>query len=368
MLTKAMGLPPHLSTISRKIDFTNLDGWPETDHATAFAGFRDCAMRALQKPYRDTALSPDHDLWVPAYNAALSSPLLESAAAKTFFETYFQPYKMQESGFVTGFYEPEVAASRERTDRFIVALLSKPHDLIKVDNDQRFARQRPDGSIEPFANRQTIETLARQGQYAGKPLAFVEHPVDAFFIHVQGAAKLLLDYGEIMRLTFDGKSGHDFTGPGHILADLREIPRQDVTMQSIRAWFQQNPHRIDEILWQNQSYIFFKERAPTMPNLGPIAAAKVPLRAGYSMAVDRNLHRFGTPIFTHVEGLSLKRLMIAQDTGSAITGAARGDLFMGTGFDAGQKAGVIKNQAEFTLLLPQEAMAPICPKRQSPYE
>lgn len=357
MLTKAMGLPPSRVDVTTKIDFAALSGWTEADHVTAFAGFRDCAAQALIKPYRDTALSPDHQIWLPLYQAAVASPSLGMSAAKTFFETHFQPFTIKQSGFVTGFYEPEVAASRTRSDQYCVPLLSKPDDLVKTTDSQRFARQMPDGTIQPYANRQTIETMARQGHYLGEPLAFVEHGVDAFFIHVQGAARLLLDNGQIMRITFDGKSGHDFTGPGHILANIGEIPRQDVTMQSIRAWLAQNPQRVDEILWQNHSYIFFKEQQPSDPHLGPIAAAKVPLRAGCSLAVDRDLHRFGTPIFTRSDSLNFAQLMIAQETGSAITGIARGDLFMGTGFEAGQKAGIIKNQAEFTLLLPQEAMA-----------
>lgn len=357
MLKKTMGLPPHLADITTKIDFSLISGWLDTDHATAFAGFRDCAEQALRKPYRNTALGPAHHAWLPLYHAALASSPLRGHAAQQFFENNFQPFKIRQSGLATGFYEPEVQASRQKTEKYAIPLLSKPDDLVKTDHDQRFARQMPDGTIQAFNNRRTIERLARLGQYISRPLAFVAHQVDAFFIHVQGAAKLQLAGGEVMRITFDGKSGHDFTGPGHILAGLGAIPRKDVTMQSIRAWFAQNPDRVDEILWQNESYIFFKEISDLNLDSGPIAAAKVPLRAGYSIAVDRDFHRFGTPIFTSVEGMNFKRLMIAQDTGSAITGFARGDLFMGSGFEAGQLAGIIKNQAEFTLLLPREAEA-----------
>ena len=161
-------------------------------------------------------------------------------------------------------------------------------------------------------------------------------------------------------MTYAAKSGQRFSGPGRILADLGEIPLPKVTMQSIRAWFAANPQRIDEILWQNRSYIFFRKAAVDDPALGPIAAAKVPLTPGRSMAVDRLLHTFGTPFFIHApqltafQGKPFCRLMIAQDTGSAIVGPARGDLFAGSGDAAGEIAGVVRNQADFFALLPRK--------------
>ena len=122
-----------------------------------------------------------------------------------------------------------------------------------------------------------------------------QNKVDAFFIHVQGAARLNMTDGTLRRVTYAAKSGQRFTGAGKVLAELGEIPLAQVTMQSIRAWFARNPDRIDEILWQNRSYIFFREAPVDDPALGPIAAAKVPLTPGRSIAVDRLLHTFGTP-------------------------------------------------------------------------
>ena len=162
-----------------------------------------------------------------------------------------------------------------------------------------------------------------------------------------------------MRITYAAKTGHPFTGVGRVLAELGEIPLSDVTMQSIRAWFARNPGRIDEMLWRNRSYIFFREAPVEDPELGPIAAAKVPLTPGRSIAVDRLLHTFGTPFFVDAPGLTafdgrpFRRLMIAQDTGSAIVGAARGDLFAGSGDAAGEIAGVIRHPADFYALLPR---------------
>ena len=187
--------------------------------------------------------------------------------------------------------------------------------------------------------------------------------VDAFFIHVQGAARLVMTDGTVRRITYAAKSGQRFTGPGKILAELGEIPLKSVTMQSIRAWFDAKPHRIDEILQQNRSYIFFREAPVDDPQLGPIAAAKVPLTPGRSVAVDRLLHTFGTPFWidapslTAFDGHGFRRLMIAQDTGSAITGPARGDLFAGSGDAAGEIAGVVNHPADFYALLPKALVA-----------
>ncbi len=212
------------------------------------------------------------------------------------------------------------------------------------------------GTVEYF-DRAAIE----QGALDGKNLeiAWLEDPVDVFFIHVQGAARLIMTDGRLQRVTYAAKSGHRFSGPGQKLVNLGEISQKDVTMQSIRSWFRENPARISEILWQNRSFIFFRDAPVDDPALGPVAAAKVPLSPGRSVAVDRLLHTFGTPFFidaptlTAFDGKPFRRLMIAQDTGSAITGPARGDLFAGSGFAAGEIAGVVRHPADFYALVPK---------------
>ena len=215
------------------------------------------------------------------------------------------------------------------------------------------------GPVEYF-DRGAIERGALAGQ--GLEIAWLVEKVDAFFIHVQGAARLNMTDGRLTRVTYAAKSGQRFTGPGKILSDLGEIPLEKVTMQSIRAWFKAHPERIDEILWQNRSYIFFCEAPVEDAALGPIAAAKVPLTPGRSVAVDRLLHTFGTPFYIDAPTLSafdrkpFRRLMIAQDTGSAITGPARGDLFAGSGDAAGEIAGVVRNAADFYALVPRSLL------------
>lgn len=336
----------------------------------AFDAFRRSAAHARNKPYRTGSLGISADRFTPAFEAALALASRDDATARTFFETWFSPYRIRPddraSGFVTGFYEPEADASPVRSVRFRYPILSRPPDLVDIDDGNRpagldrylaFGRVE-DGEIVEYFDRAAIEQGALAG--LGLEIAWLEDPVDVFFIHVQGAARLRMPQG-LRRITYAAKSGQRFTGPGHVLAAMGEIPRERVTMQSIRAWLRAHPDRVDEILWQNRSFIFFRDAPVEDCALGPIAAAKVPLTPRRSIAVDRLLHTFGTPFFVHAPGLaafggaSFAQLMIAQDTGSAITGAARGDLFAGSGDAAGEIAGVVKHDADFFALVPRGA-------------
>ncbi len=358
-----------LSTLFRPVDFDALPGWRTDAHDLAFAAFRRCASHAAERPYRSGSLGITAESFVPAYSEARALGEIDARAARLFFERHFVPVAIEPenggTGFVTGFYEPVVEASPVRTGRFRVPLLSRPADLVAVHDTNRPAGLDPylafglataEGIVE-YHDRRAIESGALDGR--GLEIAWLEDKVDAYFIHVQGAARLEMTEGTIRRVTYDAKSGQRFTGAGRVLADLGEIPLADVTMQSIRRWLGERPSRVDEILWQNRSYIFFREAPVDDPSLGPVAAAKVPLTAGRSIAVDRLLHTFGTPFFISAPSLTafggdgFWRLMIAQDTGSAITGPARGDLFTGSGKEAGEIAGVIRASANFFALVPR---------------
>jgi membrane-bound lytic murein transglycosylase A len=351
------------------VSFDDLPGWRDDDQSPALDAFSRSADHVLTKPYRTGSLGIVFDAFGEAYAAARTLTEPGPSEARRFFETFFRPALVQADsggqGFVTGFYEPEVAASALRTERFTVPLLSRPADLVDIDDANRPARfdpylafgRRTEGGIVEYFDRAAIEQGALAGR--GLELAWLADKVDAFFIHVQGAARLVMTDGATRRVTYAAKSGQRFSGPGRILADLGEIPLEKVTMQAIRAWFRDRPDRIAEILWQNRSYIFFREAPVSDPSLGPVAAAKVPLTAGRSVAVDRLLHTFGTPFYidaltlTAFDGKPFRRLMIAQDTGSAITGPARGDLFAGSGDAAGEIAGVVRNAADFYALVPR---------------
>lgn len=360
-----MPLSPRLVPVA----FGELPGWGDDDHSGAFAAFRRSAVHVLTKPYRTGSLGLECAAFAEAHEAARSTRALDGTDARAFFERFFTPVHVPAddggSGLVTGFYEPVVEASPVRTERFTVPLLARPADLVDVDDGNRpagmdaylaFARATSSGPVEYF-DRAAIEQGALGGR--GLEIAWLAEKVDTFFVHVQGAARLKMTDGTERRVTYAAKSGQRFTGPGRVLADLGEIPLADVTMQSIRAWFRAHPERTDEILRKNRSYIFFRDAAVDDPALGPVAAAKVPLTPGRSLAVDRLLHTFGTPFHIHAPTLAafgsapFSRLMIAQDTGSAIVGAARGDLFAGSGDAAGEIAGVVRHPADFFALAPK---------------
>jgi membrane-bound lytic murein transglycosylase A len=357
-----------LSPLFRPTDFGSLPGWCDDFQSLAFDAFRHSALRIHVKPYRSGSLGVAVESFATACAEARTVGGMADTDARSFFERHFVPALIAPetgSGFVTGFYEPEVEASPVWTPAFTVPLLSRPDDLMDVDDGNRpagmdsyfaFGRQTASG-IVPYWDRGEIDRGALRGR--GLEIAWLADPVDAYFIHVQGAAQLKMTDGRLLRVTYAAKTGHPFTGAGRVLADLGEIPLEKVTMQSIRAWFRINPHRVNEIVWRNRSYIFFREAPVDDPALGPVAAAKVPLTPGRSIAVDRLLHTFGTPFYidaptlTAFDGKPFRRLMIAQDTGSAITGPARGDLFAGSGDAAGEIAGVVRSAAGFYILLPR---------------
>lgn len=302
------------------------------------------------------------------------------AVRRGYLERHFTPARIETSagsGFVTGYYEPEMEASETRDERFHYPFLRPPEDLVETDagddgqallaEGYRFARRIEAGSLVPYHDRQAIESGALAGR--GLEIAFAKSRIDVFFAHIQGCARLRMRDGGLKRLTYAAKSGHPFTAIGRVLIEAGEFAPGSVTMDGLRAWLADHPRRQDEILWQNRSFIFFREDTSADPAEGPVAAAKVPLTAGRSLAVDRDIHTFGTPIYVSATGLThlrpdgapFRRLMVAQDTGSAIIGAARGDIFVGSGAEDGQRAGSVKHEAELFVLLPKPAAARLLP-------
>lgn len=350
----------------RPTAFTDIAGWARDDHGAALMALAHHTAKPTGETYRTGALGvPPDPLMALAAEAATPDARTDP---RGFFENRFVPVRLDhrsgERGLVTGFYEPELSASRVRTPSFGVPFLRRPPDLVPVDEsnrppgfdpDMRFARRGNAGTLTEYHDRAAIDAGALDGQ--DLEIAYVADPVDAFFVHIQGAARLTFDDGTATRITYDGKTGHPFTAIGALLVARGEIPAQTISMQSIRAWLAAHPDRASVLMVENRSYIFFKETPAGQPGDGPIAAAKVPLTAGRSLAVDRLLHTFGTPIFVDadaVAGAPFRRLMIAQETGSAIVGPARGDIFFGTGTEAGEAAGGVKSPCTFTILVPRD--------------
>jgi membrane-bound lytic murein transglycosylase A len=355
--------------------FSELEGWEDDDPSSLFPVMSRCLDHIRDvKPYKTGALGVTADELAVAFAAAADRPPKTAAEARAFFEGAFQPFRIARTdsvpGFVTAFYEPEVEVSATPSEAFRYPFYRRPPDLIDLDDTNRpegfdrsyaFARQTKEG-IGYYPRREAIDKGYLDGM--GLEIAWAKSRVDVFFAHVQGAARLVYPDGRVQRVTYAAKAGHPFTGIGRYLVDIGEIPLAEISMQSIRAWLAAHPDRVSEILWQNRSYIFFREAPVEGLEHGPIAAAKVPLEAMRALAVDRLIHTFSSPFFirspslTHLtDGRPFARLMMALDTGTAIVGPARGDIFTGSGFEAGERAGNVRNDADFVILIPKAAAA-----------
>lgn len=355
------------------VSFGELPDWDLDDPRLLFEAMARClAYIEETKPYRTGALGLSAGDLLPLLKASANWPLASPGDARAFFEQNCVPFRIRreddQSGLVTAFYEPEVEVSSHPNEIWAYPFYYKPDDLVDLDDGNRpgnlesgymFGLQTPDG-ISEYPDRQAIDQGYLEGR--GLEIAWARSKVDVFFAHVQGAARLRFADGTIRRITYAAKAGHPFSPIGKLLIDRGEIARERISMQSIREWLARNPAKVDEILWHNRSYIFFRDADVSDDGLGPVAAAKVPLVAGRSLAVDRLIHTFGYPFFIHAptlthldDGRSFARLMLALDTGSAIVGPARGDIFTGSGHEAGELAGTVKNDADFYILIPKAA-------------
>ncbi len=358
----------------QRVAFADLPGWADDNPAPLLAALGRCRRHVTEvKPYKSGTLGISTDDLMPAFEAAASVEP-EAGAARSFFENQFVPFRIDrtggEAGFVTAFYEPDVSVSATQDETYRYPFYRRPLDLVDIDGSNRPAGmdayfafgQFRDGEIREYPDREAIE----QGYLDGRDLeiAYARSLVDVFFAHVQGAARLVYPNGSVRRITYAAKTGHRFSAVGKLLIERGAIDAATVSMQTIRQWLADHPDEAQSTLWHNRSFIFFREAEVEDPTLGPVAAAKVPLEPGRSLAVDRTIHTFGVPFFitsdslTHIDGgKPFRRLMLALDTGSAIVGPARGDIFTGSGDEAGRLAGSVRNPATFFVLIPKAAAA-----------
>ncbi|UHS57870.1 murein transglycosylase A [Agrobacterium vaccinii] len=357
----------------KQVSFAQLPGWQADDPTPLLPAMRSILTHLEnRKPYRTGALGLGANELAEFLQRAEFADFADAIAARRFFEDHCIPFQIEPSagkgGFVTAFYEPEIAVSDAPDEIWKYPIYRRPDDLIDLNDTNRpdnidpyyaFALHRDD-AITHYPDREEID----RGYLAGRALeiAWAKSKIDLFFVHVQGAAKLRYADGAIKRITYAAKAGHPFSPIGRLLLDRGELDPATISMQTIRAWLEAHPDQVDEVLWHNRSYIFFREADVEQLDLGPIAAAKVPLIAGRSLAVDRLIHTFGFPFYisapslTHLDdGQPFGRLMLALDTGSAIVGPARGDIFTGSGDKAGERAGTVRNAADFYILIPRGA-------------
>lgn len=350
--------------------WADVKGWSDDDHLAAYKTFRaSCKTINAQAG----AAEPK------ALGGALSEPckvaksleLSDDAKAKAFFEQNFAPLRIsrlgEPDGFVTGYYEPVLEGSRTQTDVYNVPVYRRPSNLfvrgykqdsVSLPNKGPVYRKIGRRKLVPYYDRGEIE----DGKIAGRGLeiAWLKDPTDLLFAQIQGSARIKFDDGGTVRLNYDAYNGYPYTAVGRILIERGIIPKEEMSMQKIREWMAQNPDGANELRRQNRSYIFFRE-----VNLSDkdeaVGAQGIPLTAGRSIAVDKSLHVYGTPFF--IEGelpidserakTPFHRLMIAQDTGSAIIGPARADLYFGAGQEAGRVSGRLRHPMHFVMLVPK---------------
>ncbi len=370
-------LPPHL--VLRPATFADLPAWGADDQAEAWPAFLlSCDKLAKRKPETALGIAGTVADWLQACTEAKALAAPDAATVRQFFEARFRPVQAlnndKATGLFTGYYEPELEGAPGPDDANRTPLYRRPGDLVQVDlgdfrdelKGQRIAGKVIDGKLKPYDDRAAIVS----GALAGKALelAYVASPVDAFFLEIQGSGRIHFADGRIMRVGFDGQNGHPYVALGKVMLDQGLLARGQVTMQTIKAWLNSHPDEAAGLMNRNPSYVFFRDLGD---GPGPLGAQGVPLTPGRSLAVDRKFLPLGLPIFLDAslpgaegaEALPLHRLMVAQDTGGAIRGPVRGDLFLGAGAEAERLAGAMKQEGRWWLLLPVAVVAKIGDQR-----
>ena len=313
---------------STLLDWQDLAGWADDDHERA----------------REVFLETCGDLKKGDW-PTICAFAAKKGSAKNFFETFFRPVLVTDGSdpLFTGYYEPELKGALAPSDEYSVPLYKAPSELQREN---------------PWLTREEIESSGVL-ENRGLEIAWLSDPVDKFFLQIQGSGRIRLPDGGFLRVGYAAKNGHPFRSVGSELVRRGEFQPHEVSAQVIRRWVSRNPDAGTQLLWHNPSYVFFREVNQVPSDRGPLGAMNRSVSAGRTLAVDPDFVPLGAPVWLETEGArSFRRLMIAQDTGSAIKGAQRGDIFFGTGNEAGEIAGKTRDRGRMVLLLPiQDALS-----------
>ena len=342
--------------------FAEVPGWTNDDQGGALTAFLiSCARLETLPSDRSMGVLPAAGVvgdWLPACRAAKNVP---DGGARHFFETWFRPWAVDDrggdQGLMTGYYEPLLQGSLVRDATYAYPLYAKPDDIITVDlgafsedlDGRSISGQLDGGTLIPYHDRAAID----DGALAARDLeiVWVDDPIAAFFLHIQGSGRVALDDGTQLRVGYAGQNGRPYFAIGRDLVARGELTKEEVSLQSIRDWLKAHPGEAATVMEKNPSYIFFS----VLDGPGPLGAQGVPLTPERSLAVDRDYVPLGLPVWletTLPDDTPYRRLMIAQDTGGAINGPIRGDVFFGAGQRAEDLAGHMKQDGRFWLLLP----------------
>jgi membrane-bound lytic murein transglycosylase A len=365
------------------VAWADIPGWREDDHLQAFKAFRaSCKPISAQTTPPADPKALGTSLRDPC-RASRAVDISDGAMARAFFEQHFLPLRISRlgegEGFVTGYYEPVIDGSRTQTDVYTVPVYRRPSNLFvrgfkqdapslpnKGDVFRKIGRRK----LVPYYDRAAIEDGAIAGR--GLEICWLKSQTDLLFAQIQGSARVRLEDGSTIRINYDAHNGYPYTAVGRILIDRGIIPKEQMSMQKIREWMDQNPDGANELRRQNRSYVFFRQ-VELSDRDEAVGAQGVPLTPGRSIAVDKALHVYGTPFF--IEGqlpiesaqskTPFRRLMVAQDTGSAITGPARADIYLGAGAEAGKVSGRFRHNMRFVILVPK-SLDPVARGRRMP--
>jgi membrane-bound lytic murein transglycosylase A len=353
------------------VKWAELSGWTTDDHLSAFAAYQRSCQALLKVRRSDDRAELSGALSSVCRKAAGLQPQ-DTDAARAFFEQNFQPVRLgrlgEAEGLLTGYFEPIVAGSRFPTPEFHVPLYRRPRDLEAAgykpgavafpNKGVRIGRRNESNEIVRYHDRAAIEAGALDGQ--NLEICWLRSASDLLALQIEGSGRVILEDGTPLRVSFDSHNGYSFSSIERVLIDRNLIPRKEISMQVIRDWMAAHPDEAAKVRAANRSYVFF--RVTGLTNEGePLGAQGVPLTPGRSIAVDR-MYQYGTPFFIEAD-LSIdgrkpaspfRRLMIAQDTGAAIVGPARADLYWGAGEEAGRIAGRIRHPGRFVMLLPRD--------------
>jgi membrane-bound lytic murein transglycosylase A len=334
------------------LDFSAMAGWKDDDHAAAYESFLKSCSAILRGTKQMRAARPVYGALFTVCERTKAAGPLDRDQARAFFEANFKPVRLaqqgQTDGFFTGYYETEVEGSRVPTPEFSIPVYTAPAATIRTKQSKVFAN----------LDRTKIE----EGALNGKKLeiCYVKSPIDLFFAQIQGSTRVKLDTGSTLRLNYIASNGLPYTPVGRYLIDRGIISKEEMSMDRIRDWMVANPEEGKELRRKNRSFVFFRE-TDLRDHEECIGAQGIPLTPGRSLAIDKKIHTYGTPIWIDAElpiesekpETKFQRLLVAQDTGSAIIGPARADIYFGTGDKIGSIAGRIKQFGQFVMLVPR---------------
>jgi len=334
------------------VSFADLEGWQDDDQKAAFDTFIRSCSAILNGTRAMRTARPFYGSLFKVCERAVSAGEFDHDRARVFFEDNFKPMRIipagQTQGFFTGYYETEVDGSRFPSDEYLIPIYGPPAETVKKRQSKVFAD----------LDRTKIE----DGALAGKNLeiCYVKSPIDAFFAQIQGSTRVKLDSGQMLRLNYVASNGMPYTPVGKFLIDRGIVSKEEMSMDKIREYMETNPEEGKELRRKNRSFVFFQETTLSAHD-ECIGAQGVPLTPGRSLAVDKKVHVYGTPIWIDAEfpissekpETKFRRLLVAQDTGSAIVGPARADIYFGHGEEISHIAGRIKQNGQFVMLVPQ---------------